>query len=354
MRKNQDRMPSHTMELPRLIEIGEKNIQEFGNFLKKLNKPKKVSLISGNNVQNVLRERIEKSLRLNKIQFVWHMSKNNQIKSINQIQKDVKKDNSDLVAGIGGGRSVDTAKMVSYNLSKPFVSLPTAASHDGMASPFVSIKSDKPHSVIASAPMGVFVDIDVIKKAPKKLLASGCGDLIANIIAVKDWQLGHKKKNEYYGRYAADLALMSAKIVMENSTEFAKNGLEARVIVEGLISAGVASCIAGSSRPCSGAEHLFSHALDKIVPDIGLHGEKCGIGSIMMAKLHGQDWKKIAKTLKDVGAPTKAKQIGLEPENVIEALTIAQKLRPERYTILKEVKMTKQKATNLAKSTSVI
>ena len=354
MRKNQDRMQSHTMELPRLIEIGEKNIQDFGNFLKKLNKPKKVSLISGNNVQNVLKDRIEKSLKTNKIQFVWHTAKNNQIKSLNQIQKDVKKDKSDLLAGIGGGRSVDTAKMVSFNLSKPFVSLPTAASHDGMASPFVSIKSDKPHSVVASAPMGVFVDIDVIKKAPKKLLASGCGDLIANIIAVKDWQLGHKKKNEYYGRYAADLALMSAKIVMENSTEFAKNGLEARVIVEGLISAGVASCIAGSSRPCSGAEHLFSHALDKIVPDIGLHGEKCGIGSIMMAKLHGQDWKKIAKTLKDVGAPTKAKQIGLEPENVIEALTIAQKLRPERYTILKEVKMTKQKATNLAKSTSVI
>ena len=334
--------------------MAKKNIQDFGNFLKKLNKPKKVSLISGNNVQNVLKDRIEKSLKTNKIQFVWHTAKNNQIKSLNQIQKDVKKDKSDLLAGIGGGRSVDTAKMVSFNLSKPFVSLPTAASHDGMASPFVSIKSDKPHSVVASAPMGVFVDIDVIKKAPRKLLASGCGDLIANIIAVKDWQLGHKKKNEYYGRYAADLALMSAKIVMENSTEFAKNGLEARVIVEGLISAGVASCIAGSSRPCSGAEHLFSHALDKIVPDIGLHGEKCGIGSIMMAKLHGQDWKKIAKTLKDVGAPTKAKQIGLEPENVIEALTIAQKLRPERYTILKEVKMTKQKATNLAKSTSVI
>ena len=96
------------------------------------------------------------------------------------------------------------------------------------------------------------------------MLASGCGDLIANIIAVKDWQLGHKKKKEYYGRYAADLAMMSAKIVMENSSEFAKKGLDARVIVEGIISAGVASCIAGSSRPCSGAEHLFSHALDKI------------------------------------------------------------------------------------------
>ncbi|WP_428326025.1 sn-glycerol-1-phosphate dehydrogenase [Nitrosopumilus sp.] len=354
MTKNQDRMKSHTMELPRLIEIGEKNIGDFGKFLNSLNKPKKVSLISGTNVQKVLRKKIEKSLKLKKIKFVWHTSIDNQLRSLNQIQKNVKKDNSDLIAGIGGGRSVDTAKLISYNLGKPFVSLPTAASHDGMASPFVSVKSDKPHSIVATAPMGVFVDIDVIKKAPAKLLASGCGDLIANIIAVKDWQLGHKKKNEYYGRYAADLAMMSAEIVMENSSEFARKGLDARVIVEGLISAGVASCIAGSSRPCSGAEHLFSHALDKIAPGIGLHGEKCGIGSIMIAKLQGQNWKKIIKTLKDVGAPTAAKQIGLTDDQIINALVIAQDLRPERYTILKEIEMTERKAKSLAKSTKVI
>jgi glycerol-1-phosphate dehydrogenase [NAD(P)+] len=354
MRKNHDRMQSHKMELPRLIEIGEKNINDFGKFLISLNKPKKVSLIAGTNVQKILKKKIEKSLKLKKIQFIWHTSIDNQIKSLNKIQKDVKKDNSDLIVGIGGGRSVDTAKLISYNLGKPFVSLPTAASHDGMASPFVSVKSDKPHSIVATAPMGVFVDIDIIRKAPAKLLASGCGDLIANIIAVKDWQLGHKKKKEYYGRYAADLALMSAKIVMENSSEFAKKGLDARVIVEGLISAGVASCIAGSSRPCSGAEHLVSHALDKLAPGIGLHGEKCGLGSIMIGKLQGQDWKKIIKTLKDVGAPTSAKQIGLKPEVIVKALMIAQDLRPERYTILKEIKMTEKVALNLAKSTGII
>ena len=293
-------------------------------------------------------------LKSNKIKFVWHTSSDNTITAINQIQKDVKKDQSDLIAGIGGGRSVDIAKMIAYNLSKPFVSMPTAASHDGMASPFVSVVSDKPHSIVASAPLGVFVDIDIIRKAPAKLLASGCGDLIANIIAVKDWQLGHEKTGEYYGRYSADLALMSAKIVMENSSYYAKNGLDARIIVEALISAGVASCIAGSSRPCSGAEHLFSHALDKIAPEKGLHGEKCGIGSIMMAKLQGQDWKKIAKTLKDVGAPTSAKQIGLKSDEVVPALMIAQELRPERYTILKEIEMTERKALNLAKTTNVI
>jgi len=342
------------MELPRLIEIGEKNINDFGKFLISLNKPKKVSLIAGTNVQKNLKKKIEKALKTKKIQFIWHTSIDNQIKSLNQIQKDVKKDNSDLIAGIGGGRSVDTAKLISYNLGKPFVSVPTAASHDGMASPFVSVKSDKPHSIVATSPMGVFVDIDIIKKAPAKLLASGCGDLIANITAVKDWQLGHKKKKEYYGRYAADLALMSAEIVMENSSKFAKKGLDARVIVEGLISAGVASCIAGSSRPCSGGEHLVSHALDKLAPGIGLHGEKCGLGSIMIAKLQGKDWKKIVSTLKNVGAPTTAKQIGLNSDVVIQALMIAQDLRPERYTILKEIKMTEKTARNLAKSTKVI
>jgi len=74
----------------------------------------------------------------------------------------------------------------------------------------------------------------------------------------------------------------------------------------------------------------------------------------MMAKLQGQDWKQIVKTLKNVGAPTTAKQIGLEEDVIVKALTIAQKLRPERYTILKQIKMTKKRAFNLAKSTKVI
>jgi len=347
-------MDSHKMELPRQIIVGEKNINEFGEFLHNLTKPKKVSLIVGIHVKKILKQRIEKSLKIKKIKFVWHISKDNQISDLKKIQIDVKKDHSDIIAGIGGGRSVDTAKLIAFNLDIPFVSVPTAASHDGMASPFVSIKSDKPHSIVATAPLGVFVDIDIIKKAPSRLLASGCGDLVANISAVKDWKLGRDKTGEYYGRYSANLAIMSAKIVMAKSSQYAKKGLDARVIVEALISAGVASCIAGSSRPCSGAEHLFSHALDKIAPGKGLHGEKCGIGAIMITKLQGQDWKKIVKTLKDVGAPTTAKQIGITEEQIIDALMIAQDLRPERYTILKEIQMTERRAKNLAKSTKVI
>ncbi len=345
---------SHTMELPRQIVVGEKNIDRVGKFLENLSKPKKVSIISGKNVKKIIGKKIDDSLKRSKIRTVWHLSTSNHVNILKEIEKKVRKDKSDLIIGLGGGRSVDVAKLCSFNLKIPFVSIPTSASHDGIASPFVSIRGEKPHSLIATAPLGVFVDVDIIKRAPRKLIASGCGDLMAKITAVKDWKLGRDKTGEYYGRYSADLASMSAKILIESASTFSKKGLDVRVIVEALISAGVASCIAGSSRPCSGAEHLFSHAVDHLEYGIGLHGEKCGIGSIMIAKLQGQNWRKIVTTLKNVGAPTTAKEIGLKPKVLAKALTIAQSLRPERYTILKQEKMTERKALKLAKSTRVL
>ena len=352
---NKKNLPaSHTMELPRQIVVGEKNIDRVGEFLKTLSKPQKVSIISGKNVKKIIRKKIDASLKKSKIVGIWHLAASNHVNTLKDTEKKVRKDKSDLIIGLGGGRSVDVAKLCSFNLTIPFVSIPTSASHDGIASPFVSIRGKKPHSLVATAPLGVFVDVDIIKRAPRKLISSGCGDLMAKITAVKDWELGRDKTGEYYGRYSADLASMSAKILVESASSFSKNGLDVRVIVEALISAGVASCIAGSSRPCSGAEHLFSHAIDHLEYGIGLHGEKCGIGSIMIAKLQGQDWKKIARTLKNVGAPTSSKEIGLKPKILAKALTIAQSLRPERYTVLKEVKMTESKAIKLAKSTKVL
>ena len=352
--KKKNMPTSHTMELPRQIVVGEKNIDRVGKFLESLSKPKKVSIVSGKNVKKIIGKKIDGSLKRSKFRTIWHLAISNHMSTLKEIEKKIRKDKSDLIIGLGGGRSVDVAKLCSFNLKIPFVSIPTSASHDGIASPFVSVRDKKPHSLIATAPLGVFVDVDVIKRAPRKLIASGCGDLMAKITAVRDWELGRDKTGEYYGRYSADLASMSAKILIESASTFSKKGLDVRVVVEALISAGVASCIAGSSRPCSGAEHLFSHAVDHLEYGIGLHGEKCGIGSIMIAKLQGQDWRKIVTTLKNVGAPTTAKEIGLKPKVLAKALTIAQSLRPERYTILKEEKMTERKALKLAKSTKVL
>lgn len=180
--------------------------------------------------------------------------------------------------------------------------------------------------------------------------------MVAKITAVKDWELARDEKGEYFGSYAANLAYMSAKIILGESEKLSrKSQFTIRTIVEALISAGVAACIAGSSRPCSGAEHLFSHAVEYVAgSNFGLHGERVGIGTIMMAKLHGLNWEKIAETLENIGAPTKAKQINLSEEHVVRALIAAQSLRPDRYTILSKVRLNKKSALELAKSVGVI
>ena len=51
-------MPSHTMELPRQIVVGEKNINDIGNFLNSLKKTKKISLVSGSNVKNIVQGKL--------------------------------------------------------------------------------------------------------------------------------------------------------------------------------------------------------------------------------------------------------------------------------------------------------
>jgi glycerol-1-phosphate dehydrogenase [NAD(P)+] len=112
--------------------------------------------------------------------------------------------------------------------------------------------------------------------------------------------------------------------------------------------------IAGSSKPCSGSEHLFSHALDLVAPNGSLHGEQCGVGSILMAYLYDIDWKNIKDTLQKTGAPTNAEELGVDSESVVNALVKACTIRPERYTILNTKKLDYDSAKKLAKVTGVI
>jgi len=88
----------------------------------------------------IVQKKIEASLRASKISGFWYLAKTNDQKTIQGIEKKVRQNKSGVIIGIGGGRSVDIAKLIGFNLNKPFVSVPTSASHDGIASPFVSVK----------------------------------------------------------------------------------------------------------------------------------------------------------------------------------------------------------------------
>ncbi len=123
--------------------------------------------------------------------------------------------------------------------------------------------------------------------------------------------------------------------------------------MKALVASGVAMSIAGSSRPASGSEHKFSHALDEVAPKPALHGEQCGVGTIMCMYLHGGNWQEIRSSLETIGAPTNAAQLGIEEEYIIEALLHAHTIRPERYTIL-GTGLTREAAEKVAKITGVI
>ena len=340
----------HDIELPRKILIGKNVVKNVGEVAKSLGLSGKAYVLLGKAGRNLAMKDALNSLTTCGFEVIDNDAGNEE-----ELLKHVLDARPDFVVSVGGGTTIDLGKYAAFKLGVPFISVPTAASHDGIASPMVSLKILKtPYSIKAKPPVAIIADVSVIMDAPHRLLASGCGDIIAKLTAVRDWRLAHILKNEYYGEYAASLAEMSAKLVMKNARLIGAHKEEGiRVVIEALVSCGVAMCIAGSSRPCSGSEHMFSHALDMIAPKPALHGEQCGVGTIMMAYLHGIDWRGIRKVLKVIGAPTTAKELGVEDEYIVRALVEAHKIRP-RYTILGDTGLTWEAAERLARVTGVI
>ncbi|MDD1753266.1 MAG: iron-containing alcohol dehydrogenase, partial [Methanotrichaceae archaeon] len=237
----------------------------------------------------------------------------------------------------------------------PFLSVPTAASHDGICSAQASLTlNGETTSVSAQTPLAVIADTKVISQAPARLLAAGCGDIISNYTALLDWQLANRLRNEEYSEYAAALSGLTARMIVELAPTI-KPGLDesAKIVIKALISSSVAMSIAGSSRPASGSEHKFAHAINRIVPGKALHGELCGVGTIIMMYLHGGDWKMIRAALGQVGAPISASQLGIDPEIIVEGLVKAHEIRPERYTIL-DTGLTRKAAEKAAEAVGII
>ena len=322
-------------KLPRDIVISEDAISQMQAICADVHPGRRVLLITGEKTGKVagdlVFERLKDTNSYTISQFCASSLAPHVIDAAEQAAHDV-----DYLIAIGGGRIIDTAKIVSHRVGKPFISVPTAASHDGIVSNRATIPTDTGSvSVEAAPPIAVIADTKIIAEAPHRLLASGCADIISNYTAILDWEFAHRMRGELISEYAIALSRMTAETLVKQSPLIKPKCPDAaRIVVEALVFSGIAMSIAGSSRPASGGEHKFGHALEKIAPGKVLHGEACGIGSIMTMYLHNGDWRSIRESLQKIGAPTTPKELGISDEQIVHALLAAKSIRPERYTIL--------------------
>lgn len=343
------------MELPRVVLIGPDALHDVPSTFQHLKLPRSAMVICDRTTIDIAGNKVIELLKTNGFDCHSVIIEKVDEETVSRVTKQVDETGVQTLIGIGGGRPIDIAKYCSAMRELPFFSIPTATSHDGIASGRAAISfGDVKASIEAHPPLAVIGDTGIIANSPYKLTASGCGDIIANYSAVADWKLAHRIKGEEYSNYAAVLSLQTAEMLLETIDQVKPNSEDsARFLLKALVTSGIAMSIAGSSRPASGSEHMFSHALDKISGSPGLHGEQCGVGAIMMMYLHGQDWEKIKTSLQKVKAPTTAKELGVNDEEVINALVKAHEIRPERYTILGEG-LSRECAIEAATTTGVI
>ncbi len=347
----------HVIELPKKVVVGERVLRKTGEIIRYMyGDGHHILVVTGPRVRDLVFPLLEDSIEEAGLEADVIVVNDASMGTASRVADYARREGFKFIAGLGGGKSIDVAKYAAAEVGAEFISIPTVASHDGITSPFASLKGfEKPISRKAKPPSIIILDVEVISKAPRRYNIAGFGDLIGKITAVRDWKLAHRLRGEYYGEYAASLALLSARHVSQYAHDIAAGTKEGyRVLLEALVSSGVAMGIAGSSRPASGSEHLFAHALFTIARNPPLHGEAVGVGTIMMSYLHALNWKRIRRLLERVGAPVTAEQLGVTEDEVVEALVKAASIRPERYTILGEQGLTWEAARRLAKVTHVI
>ncbi len=196
---------------------------------------------------------------------------------------------ADALIAVGSGSINDLCKYAAHIDGKPYAVFGTAPSMNGYSSANAAITVDgMKKSLPATVPQGVFLELDVLTKAPVRMIRSGLGDSLCRATAEADWLLAHLLLGGRFRR--APFALLAAEesALFQTADALVAGDREAMGrLARTLVLSGLGMVIAGGSYPASQGEHLIAHYAEMTGTDLppSFHGEQIGVTTLIMARL---------------------------------------------------------------------
>ncbi len=230
----------------------------------------------------------------------------------------------DAVIGIGGGKTLDTAKAVSFYAHVPVMIVPTAASSDAPCSRLsvVYTKSGEfdRYLPLPSNPNMVLMDTEVIAKAPARFLIAGIGDALATYYEADACCRANAVTMS--GGHSTKAALALAKLCRDTLLE---DGLKAVAAVENKVCTQALENIVEANTYLSGvgfessglaAAHAVHNGMTVLEETHKLlHGEKVAFGTLTQLVLENRpaaEIEEIIRFCKKIGLPTTFHDLGIE------------------------------------------
>ncbi|MBW7983130.1 glycerol dehydrogenase [Enterobacillus tribolii] len=256
-------------------------------------------------------------------------------KEIDRLGAEVGKHGCQCVIGIGGGKTLDTAKAVAYYQKLPVIVAPTIASTDAPTSALSVIYSEhgefESYLIYPTNPDMVLMDTEIIAKAPVRLLVAGMGDALATYFEAQACWDAHA--SSMAGGESTLAALALARLCYETLLEEgykAKLAAEAKVVtpaVERIVEANTYLSGLGFESGGLAAAHAVHNGLTVLEECHHMyHGEKVAFGTLVQLVLQNSSCEQI-ETVMDfcvqVGLPITLAQLGVKAGEGLEKKIMA-------------------------------
>ncbi|GEQ34451.1 glycerol dehydrogenase [Marinilactibacillus psychrotolerans] len=267
-------------------------------------------------------------------------------KEIDRLANVGKEKHADLVIGVGGGKTLDTAKAIADELNIPVVIVPTTASTDAPTSALSVIYSDngvfEGYKFYDKNPELVLIDSQVVINAPIRLFASGICDAMATLVEVKATirSNGNTMAGGKPSLAAQAIAEMAEKILFKHGIGAYKSAKEGIVTpeVEAIVEANTLLSGLGFENGGLAGAHAIHNGFTALQGEIHklTHGEKVAYGTLVQLVLEGKPEKEITKYVdfyNSINMPTTLKSMHLENVSYEDLLEVGKLATAEGETM---------------------